>query len=282
MRIASRLFLGLTLAAGVFCACLFLQRASESRREWEARNLNLMVRAELMQVAHPYAVDETTTALRHGDRGSIAGTVIYENRKPVQGATVYAEPIGGPPGSYVYPYSETDRAGRFEIEISPSWFGVLLAVSAKKEIEDYPPMNQFYGLKFQPITLTVHHRGAITTIQLGPKGGVLMGTVTDAVTGYGLNPCVEFGRANVPSSFLAGTGLVNATYRFLIPSNTDVLMKVWCGRHKPWYYPGTTDETERRSLNLKPGEELNLDIRLVPDEARQEECGMPVGTVIRP
>ena len=66
-------------------------------------------------------------------------------------------------------------------------------------------------------------------------------------------------------------------------SNTGVLMKVWYGRHKPWYYPGTMDKAQSRAVILKPGEETELEIRLEPDSSAQAEgCGMPVGTVIKP
>jgi hypothetical protein len=82
---------------------------------------------------------------------------------------------------------------------------------------------------------------------------------------------------------LSGTGLVNAKYRVLVPSNTEVLMKVWYGGHKPWYYPGTMDKAQSRPVNLKPGEEAKLDIRLEPDlDAPPAGCGMRVGTVIQP
>jgi len=101
--------------------------------------------------------------------------------------------------------------------------------------------------------------------------------VADAITGAPVNPCVEFRRAQQPNNFLAGTGLVNAKYRVLIPSNTDVLMKVWYDGHRPWYYPGTTSKAQTRPVNLKPGEETKWEIRLEPDSRvvprwRDVEC----------
>src|SRR2546430_13287285 len=45
--------------------------------------------------------------------------------------------------------------------------------------------------------------------------------------------------------------------------------------------PGN-DKTQSQPLNLKPGEEKELDIRLEPDpNAPPERCGMPVGTVVK-
>jgi hypothetical protein len=216
------------------------------------------------------------------NRGLIDGIVTYEDRKPVMGATVYATPIGRPIGAII-PHAETDETGYFVIHIYPSWFG-RFAVTAKKEDENFPDMNQFYSDgKFATVTLTPRHRAETVIIRLGPKAGVLVGTVADAVTGAPLNPCVELRRAKEPNNFLAGTGLVNANYHVLVPSNTDVLMKIWYRGHKPWFYPGTTDKAQSRPINLKPGEEAKLDIRLEPDsKSPPEGCGMPVGTVIQP
>lgn len=215
------------------------------------------------------------------DTGLIEGTVSYENGSSANGATVYASPMGRPMMGII-PHAITDEKGHFAIR--HLWLGKY-AVGAEKLDEDYLNMtNQFYSDgKFETVNLTSRHSAAAVSIQLGPKAGILTGTVSDAVTGAPLNPCVEFRRAKKPSNFLSGTGLVNAKYRVLVPSNTEVLMKVWYGGHKSWYYPGTTDKAQSRPLNLKPGEETKLDIRLEPDlDAPPAGCGMPVGTVIQP
>jgi hypothetical protein len=213
--------------------------------------------------------------------GLIEGTVHYDDGRPVVGATVYSQPMDrGMAG--IVPHAKTDEAGHFAI--THLWLGKF-AVGAEKLDEDYPNMTmQFYSDgKFETVTLSSAHSAASVSIRLGPKAGILTGTVSDAVTGAPLNPCVEFRRAKKPGNFLSGTGLVNAKYRVLVPSNTGVLMKVWYGRHKPWYYPGTMDKAQSRAVTLKPGEETELEIRLEPDSsARAEGCGMPVGTVIKP
>jgi hypothetical protein len=164
------------------------------------------------------------------------------------------------------------------------WFGKY-AVGTEKLDENYLNVtNQFYGDgKFETLNLTTRSSAANVSVRLGAKAGILTGTVADAVTGTPLNPCVEFRRTKNPGNFLSGTGLVNAKYRVLIPSNTDVLMKVWYEGHKTWYYPGTKDEAQSRPVNLKPDEEIELDIRLEPDRnALPGACGLPVGTVIQP
>jgi hypothetical protein len=213
--------------------------------------------------------------------GLIEGTVAYENGSPVSGATVYASPMERPFQGIV-PHSTTDETGHFAIH--HLWLGKY-GVGAEKLDEDYLNMtNQFYSDgKFETVNLTLHRSAATVTIRLGPKAGILSGTVSDSLTGAPLNPCVEFRRARNPGNFLSGSGLVNAKYRVLVPSDTDVLMKVWYGGHKPWHYPGTVDKAQSRPINLKPGEEAKLNIRLEEDrDAPPEGCGMPVGTVIQP
>jgi hypothetical protein len=215
--------------------------------------------------------------------GVINGTVTYEGGSPVKGATITAHPKGRPIAAQL-PWAESDPTGHFEIKIPRDWFGEF-SVTAKKVDEDYPDMNWplYNDGKLQTVTLTASQPTATLTIRLGPKTAVLFGTVADALTDAPLNPCAALGRAGDPRSRLSGTGLVNAKYRLLVPSNADVLIKIWLDGYKSWYYPGTTDESQGRPVRLKPGEETELNIRLTPDgNAQPEECGMPVGTVVKP
>lgn len=219
----------------------------------------------------------------HADEndGVIQGTVTYEDGKPVKDATVYAHPLDRAM-MRILPHATTDESGHFVV--SHLWLGKY-AVGGEKLDEGYANMtSQFYSDgKFETVVLSSPGPVANVRIQLGPKAGILVGTVVDAVTNAALNPCVEFRRAKNPSNFLSGTGLVNAKYRVLVPSNADVFMKVWYGGHKSWYYPGTTQSAQSRALNLKPGEMMTIDIRLEPDpNASPSGCGMPVGTVVNP
>ena len=69
--------------------------------------------------------------------------------------------------------------------------------------EDYPDMSgQFYSDgKFQTVTLSASHPEANVVIRLGPKAGVLRGTVVDARSNESLSPCVEFRRAAELNNF---------------------------------------------------------------------------------
>jgi hypothetical protein len=204
---------------------------------------------------------------RHARAGLIEGTVVHPDGKPVNGAIAYADPLGRPVG-IVLPHDKTDKAGHFTIRIPVAWFG-RFAVTAKKEDEDYPEMNQFYSKgKFQTVILTLRDPTARVTIRLGPKAGVLLGAVTDALTGAALNPCVELRRASSPGNFLSGSGLIHRHYRLLIPSDAGVFVKLWLDGYEAWYYPGTAIKSAARPILLRPGEQRTLNISLRPD--RQE------------
>ena len=194
--------------------------------------------------------------------GLIEGTVIYENGQPAKGATVSAQPTDRGMVAKV-PSADTDERGHFQIK--HLWLGKF-AVTAKKEDEGYADISSgFYrDSKIAPITLSLSHPSATDTIILGPKAGILVGTVADAVTDAPLDPCVDFHRAADPNNFLSGTGLVNAKYRVLVPSDQDVIMKIWHEGYLPWYYPGANNKSEAKPLRLASGEERTLRIRLQP------------------
>jgi len=146
--------------------------------------------------------------------------------------------------------------------------------------------SEFFTRNHEPqiVTLGADNPTVTVAIHLGPKSGILSGTVIDAVTAAPLNPCADFRWAANPSNFRTGTGLVNAKFRVLIPSGTEILWKVWLGGYKPWYYPGTTDKSAASSVRLEPGQVKTVAIELQPDAAATDNtgCRMPVGTTIKP
>jgi hypothetical protein len=103
--------------------------------------------------------------------------------------------------------------------------------------------KQFYSDgNFQTATLSAKHPATTVVIRLGPKAGVLIGTVRDAITGATLYPCLELRRPN--GNFLSGSGLIKANFRVLLPSETEVTVKMWLDGYRPWYYPGTDENRE--------------------------------------
>jgi len=204
--------------------------------------------------------------------GLINGTVTYEDGKPAEDATIYADPLGRSLGAII-PHANSDESEHFSIHLARSWFGDF-AVAAEKQDEDYPNMSQqFYSDgKFRIVTLSANQPTQAVVIQLGPKAGVLQGTVTDAFTNAPLNPCVEFRRASEPNNFLSGSGLVKPRYKLLVPSDTDVLFAIYLDGYKTWYFPNTVVRTKREPVRLKPGEKKIIDIRLEPDASAKSGC----------
>jgi hypothetical protein len=151
--------------------------------------------------------------------------------------------------STIIPQAETDETGYFRIDIPSWWFGKF-AVAAKKEDEDYPDMSkQFYSDgKFETITLTSGHPAETVIIRLGPKAGVLVGTVADAASNAPLSPCIEFRRASEPNNFLSASG------------------------------PGTVDQSAATPVKLGPGERKTVDIRLEPDAEVKTGCPKPINS----
>ena len=227
------------------------------------------------------AVGAISNLMAGADIGSMNGIVTDEAGKAVAGATVYANPVDRPIMGIV-PHSTTDKSGHFEIK-GLSWG--LYAVSGAKADEGYPEMLSAFFTRnqvMQKVTLAPETSTATLTVLLGPKAGRLTGTVTDGLTSAPLSPCTKFSWASEPNNYLLGTGLVTSDFNTLIPSNTGVLWKVWLDGYKPWYYPGTSDESAATTLRLQPGQLISIAIRLEPDAAaRMEGCGMPVGTVIK-
>ena len=207
--------------------------------------------------------------------GRIEGIVIYADGRPVHGATVYADPTDRGMVAKV-PSATTDEQGQFWM--AHLWSGEFV-VTAKKEDEGYPVTGAgFYGDgRITRVRLTFTHPSATTTILLGPKAGILVGTVSDAVTGAPVDPCVDFHRASDPNDFLSGTGLVNAEYHVLVPPDRDVIMKIWHEGYLPWYYPGTNNKSEAQPLRLKSSEERTVHIRLQPGtDASDAGCNTPL------
>jgi hypothetical protein len=215
------------------------------------------------------------------DRGLIDGIVTYQDRKPVKGATVYAVPVGRPMGAKI-PYAETDDTGYYAIHIPRSWFGKF-AVAAKKEAENFPDMsNEFYSDgNFQTATLSANHPAKTVLIRLGSKAGALTGTVRDAITGATLYPCLELRRRN--GNFVSGSGLIKENFRVLIPAETEVTVKMWLDGYRPWFYPGTDEQSRSGPLHPRPDEQKIIEIRLQPRASDSKlGCGMPVGPVVSP
>jgi carboxypeptidase family protein len=180
------------------------------------------------------------------DNGRISGTVADDTGTPVRNATVYAHPMDRPLYG-VIPHAISDDTGAYII--SKLEYG-RYSVSAAKPEDDYPELYlTFYvGLhaKLQIARLSPEHLSARINLRLGKKAGVLVGTVTDAITGEPLNANVEFRRVNEAKNFLSGSGLTNAKFRILVPSDVPITMQVSLDGYENWKYTSASEEARLR------------------------------------
>lgn len=196
---------------------------------------------------------------------SIRATVLDANDQPVSGAIVQARPLDGV-SAMVLPWCRTDGTGT--CTISPLQHLRYLVSSSKAE-DGYPEQDvTFYvlpGTAPAIVTLSAEQPAATVLLHLGKQGGVLVGTVADAVTGKPLNANVTFRWVSDPDRFMSGSGLTNAKFRIMVPSDTPVTMVVSLNGYQDWTYTLGRGELWN-ALLLRPGEVLTLDIRLQPKE----------------
>src|SRR5215470_15487212 len=131
--------------------------------------------------------------------GSIEGVVTSEDDTPVRGATAYASPTDRPMTGIVA-HAETDANGHFVIR--RLWLGKF-QVSAKKEEEGYPDLTfSFHMGMTKEVALTESSPTADVSLRLGPKAGIVTGTVTDVSSGNLLYPCAELKWKAKPEVFV--------------------------------------------------------------------------------
>ena len=186
-------------------------------------------------------------------KGAVSGIVLDEGGLPVVGAKVYAAPIDGRLPEKLLRYVVTDSGGHFLIE-GLNWgkYGVY----TMKEESGYPDMGaSFYSNNVYPsATLSLDSPAPDLRIRLGPKAGLLNGSVTNAANGAPLPATFKLSLSDSPSRWV-GTSLPS-NYRVLLPASTDVHIEVTVPGFELWTYP--------IPIRLDPGSEMHLDIKLHP------------------
>jgi hypothetical protein len=197
----------------------------------------------------------------------ITGTVVDANGVPVPRITVEVSPIGMAWSGGI-PQATTDDSGHFEKDVPNGReadgrvYGQRWAVYVHSESDYYPRLTPFYQTSLnqaQEVEVTPERPAAQAKVVLGPKAGALVGHVTDSATGATLRPDFEFAWASGDPTKRMGKGTVDP-YRILLPPDTDITLTVQCEGHKPWTYPGV--------INVRPGQDMKLDIELEPAASR--------------
>lgn len=186
--------------------------------------------------------------------GKIVGTVLDEKGVALVGAKVNVLPLDGRPQGSGVRYVETDVEGRFNLDRLP-WG--KYSVFAMKQEAGYPDMEpSFYSasMKIAVAIITPTAPVATVSIRLGPRAAIITGSVSDSRTGAPVNAFLKLARTDNAQDWLSTS--VPSTYRVLVPAVTDVAFSVTAPGYERWISP--------RPINLQSGQELHLDVDLVP------------------
>jgi hypothetical protein len=200
-----------------------------------------------------------TTGQAHPD-GRILAIVMNEGGNPIQQAKVWAQ-VANRPTIGALRFVETDADGRSEIDrLEFETFNVF----AMKEDEGYPDIEfAFYGEGVpHMVSLSPEQPAANVVLKLGPKAGVLTGSVTDKVTGKAIGAGFMLRRAKNPTNFLSRSGASNC--RLPLPPETEITLEVSADGYETWFYADPSDSSKPLPIRLSPGTEMHLDIQLQP------------------
>ena len=186
--------------------------------------------------------------------GRITGTVLNAEGQPIANANVC---ISVAETHNTLCFWLADQAGQFEIAQLPMGSFV---VSALKEQDGYSGQNN--GPE-QKAVLTLQEPTANVTIRLGAKGGTLIASVRDSVTGKPVD--------NIRVIWIAATdertgrgesgGYQHGHVRLNLPTTSEVIVFITARGYKPWFY---NDAVNGPSLQLASGEQKTIDVALEP------------------
>jgi hypothetical protein len=204
--------------------------------------------------------------------GVIQGVVLGEGGRPVGGAKVHAE-LKGVAMHTAIRYVETDENGFFVIDRLE--FGTYY-VSAKNEEKEYGDSGfSFFNDKPVPMAqISDQHKIADVVVDLGPKAGILTGTISDAATGKPIPASFYLAQMKDRTKWMGTSAAPN--FRVLIPSSKEMEVKVSAPGYETWVYPDPTILS--RVLRMDPGSEIRLDIQLKPVHDRS----LPVSKFLIP
>jgi hypothetical protein len=202
----------------------------------------------------------TTLLSAAQEYGTISGAVTDTNGAAVSHAKVTAKYVCVTPCVMARALDQTDADDQGRYEFKRLEYGHY-ALSAEKAEDDYPPLylSLYQAEKNPEIELSQTSRRVTFDIKLTKKAGVLVGTVADADTGNPLDANVDFHCPEDPRRDLGGSGLTNARFRVLVPTDAPVTMKVSQTGYEDWWY---TRDGVVAPLRLSPSEVLRLDIKL--------------------
>jgi len=191
--------------------------------------------------------------------GQITGTVLDENGQLVAHATVCTS-MTTRRATNVICNTSTDQSGQFQIgHLNPGTYGVF----ATKEQGGY---SIGHHLPEQKVSITPADPYAEIILRLGPKGGLLVGSVRDTNTG---KPVVGSQLRYIAlDGTISGTAELNdhAQFQITVPAKTDLVLVVLAPGYKGWVYADPANPS-RPVLRLESGEKKLMDVELEPATA---------------
>lgn len=197
--------------------------------------------------------------------GLIRGIVVNEKGQPVDGAQVSAGLVGVPDGRGRRFVGSGPR-GRFALD-RLAWGEY--AVCARKEADSYPSQcwNFYDDGRIFKATLSLGAPVADVVVVVGPKAGVLSGSVKDATTGAPVPASLQILRRNSPMPFIVSQS-VPPQFSVLIPPESDLDIEVRAPGYRVWRY--SLDGGSRGApLRARSEERRTLDVSLWPEPGRE-------------
>jgi Carboxypeptidase regulatory-like domain len=191
--------------------------------------------------------------------GRITGNVVSEDGQPIANANVCISTTGKSNNTVTMCNDVTDQAGHFEIQHVA--MGSFL-VNAVKEEDGYAGLNQ--PDHQNKVVLTLQEPTANVTIKLGPKAGMLIGTVRDSVTGKPVDNILVHYMPATDERAGSGTasGYMGGKFNLNLPT-AEFIVFVSAAGYETWFYVDPSNNTP--SLHLASGEQKSVEIELVPD-----------------
>jgi len=211
------------------------------------------MRAKLLLLICVPLVSCLATAQRFG---RITGTVLDENGQVFDDAGVCLMMKSGGNTAITCNLARTDKNGQFDIQnLESGTYGVF----AEKEEEGYSIQNQSPGKK---VELTTQNPVAQVTVRIRPRGGMLLGSVTDKFTGQPLKQA-WINYEDIDGTASGSSTISDGQIRLAVPSDRDLVVIVSAEGYKGWIFtdPGNP---ERPALRLHSGERRTLDVQLEP------------------
>jgi len=193
--------------------------------------------------------------------GRVIGTVLDEQDQPIDNAQVCTHV--SLPGKTVETCSaQSTSTGQFQMDHLPmGTFGVV----ASKDEDGYGGSDP--SDEIQTVTLTPEAPMASVILKLGPKGGILVPSARDKVTGkpvYGF--VLTWHVAGTDGSWSGGAGFSRWTTRTSIPAEKDVIIdRVSARGYKKWVYTDPLSPSGRLQFHLQHGDYKSIIIELEPE-----------------